>query len=164
MSECSLSIKNTTLYMLYVLEACYMPHQLHTPLWLLIVWRILCLCIPVASRSKAWVCGRFLAGIAGSNLARSMDVMSLVSVYQVVQVFASGWSLFQRRPTECGLSECDREAWIVRRTWSTRGLLRHSGGGNCLSAKVVPVLAWTGPEGCRRLRLPNFKTIGTWGW
>jgi hypothetical protein len=24
--------------------------------------------------------------------------------------------------------------------------------------------AWTGPEGSRRLRLPDFKTIGTWRW
>ena len=27
---------------------------------------------------------------------------------------------------------------------------------------AVPVQAWTGPEGSRRLRLPDFKTIGTW--
>jgi hypothetical protein len=25
---------------------------------------------------------------------------------------------------------------------------------------AIPVQAWTGPEGCRRLRLPAFKTIG----
>jgi hypothetical protein len=27
--------------------------------------------------------------------------------------------------------------------------------------KAVPLQAWTGPEGSRRLRLPVFKTIGT---
>jgi hypothetical protein len=27
--------------------------------------------------------------------------------------------------------------------------------------KVIPLKAWTGPEGSRRLRLPNFNTIGT---
>jgi hypothetical protein len=27
--------------------------------------------------------------------------------------------------------------------------------------KVIPVQAWTDPEGSRRLRLPDFKTIGT---
>ena len=27
--------------------------------------------------------------------------------------------------------------------------------------KAVPLHAWTGPEVSRRLRLPNFKTIGT---
>jgi len=28
----------------------------------------------------------------------------------------------------------------------------------------IPLQAWTGPEGSRRLRLPDFKTIGTWRW
>jgi hypothetical protein len=30
--------------------------------------------------------------------------------------------------------------------------------GTC---KAIPLQAWTGPEGSRRLRLPDFKTIGT---
>ena len=30
-----------------------------------------------------------------------------------------------------------------------------------LSVKAIPLHAWTGPEGSRRLRLPDFKTIGT---
>ena len=29
---------------------------------------------------------------------------------------------------------------------------------------ATPLQAWTGPEGSRRLRLPDFKTIGTWRW
>jgi len=28
-------------------------------------------------------------------------------------------------------------------------------------SKAVPLQAWTGPEGSRKLRLPDFKTIGT---
>ena len=27
--------------------------------------------------------------------------------------------------------------------------------------KAIPLQAWTGPEGSRRLRLPDFKTIGS---
>ena len=27
--------------------------------------------------------------------------------------------------------------------------------------KAIPVQTWTGPEGTRRLRIPNFKTVGT---
>ena len=27
--------------------------------------------------------------------------------------------------------------------------------------KAIPLQAWTGPEGSRRLRLPDFKTVGT---
>jgi len=30
-----------------------------------------------------------------------------------------------------------------------------------LSVKAIPLQAWTGPVGSRRLRLPDFKTIGT---
>jgi len=33
-----------------------------------------------------------------------------------------------------------------------------------VKGKAIPLEAWTGPEGSRRLRLPDFKTIGTWGW
>jgi len=27
--------------------------------------------------------------------------------------------------------------------------------------KAIPVQVWTGPEGSRRLRLPDFKTVAT---
>jgi U3 small nucleolar RNA-associated protein 14 len=30
-----------------------------------------------------------------------------------------------------------------------------------VKGKAVPLQAWTGPEGSRRLRLPDFKTVGT---
>jgi len=30
--------------------------------------------------------------------------------------------------------------------------------------EAIPLQAWTGPEGPRRLRLPDFKTIGTCRW
>jgi hypothetical protein len=29
------------------------------------------------------------------------------------------------------------------------------------NGKAIPLQAWTGPEGSRSLRLPDFKTIGT---
>jgi hypothetical protein len=32
------------------------------------------LAIPLAARSKAWVCGRTLVGVAGSNAAGDVDV------------------------------------------------------------------------------------------
>jgi len=34
----------------------------------------------------------------------------------------------------------------------------HKGKGK---GKAIPLQAWTGPEGSRRSRLPDFKTIGT---
>ena len=45
----------------------------------------------MAARSKAWVCGRSLAGIGGSNLAGSMDFcLLLVLCVCQVEVSASG--------------------------------------------------------------------------
>ena len=29
-----------------------------------------------------------------------------------------------------------------------------------VKGKAIPLQAWTGPEGSRRLRLPDFKTVG----
>jgi len=33
-----------------------------------------------------------------------------------------------------------------------------------IKGKAIPLQAYTGPEGSRRLRLPDFKTLGTWRW
>ena len=38
-----------------------------------------------------------------------------------VEGSASGWSLAPRSPTDCVVSECDREASIMRKPWPTRG-------------------------------------------
>ena len=46
--------------------------------------------------------------------------LSVVSVV-ICQIYfsASEWSLVQRSPTECGVSECDLEALIMSRPWPT---------------------------------------------
>jgi hypothetical protein len=46
--------------------------------------------IPVAARSKVWVCGRSLAGIVGPNPARGMDVSVVSVVCCRVEVSVSG--------------------------------------------------------------------------
>ena len=70
--------------------------------------------------------GRVLVGIAWSNPAGGHRCLSLVGVVCCqVEVSASGWSLVERSPTECGVSECDREVSTVRRLWPTGGLLCH---------------------------------------
>ena len=58
----------------------------------------------------------------GFESRRGHGYLSLVSVvFCEVEVSASGWSLVQRSPTECGVSECDREDSIMRRPWPIRG-------------------------------------------
>jgi hypothetical protein len=50
-------------------------------------------------------------GQAQKKSHRGHGCLSLVSVVCCqVEVSATGWSLVQRSPTECGVSECDREA------------------------------------------------------
>ena len=48
-----------------------------------------------------------------------MSVVRVVCCH--VKVSATGWSLTRRSPTECGVSECDREASTMRGRWPTRG-------------------------------------------
>jgi len=55
----------------------------------------------------------------GSNSAGGTGVCCKRGCCQVVS--ASGWSFVQRNPTECGASEDDREASMMRRVWPIRG-------------------------------------------
>jgi hypothetical protein len=61
--------------------------------------------IPVAVRSKAWVFGRSLTRIVCSNPTGGMDVCVVFVVCCQVEVSATGWSLVQRSPTDCGVSQ-----------------------------------------------------------
>jgi hypothetical protein len=72
--------------------------------------------ISAAVRYKSWVCGLSLPGVEGLSLAGSRWP-SLVSVVCCeVEVSVSGWSLVQRSPTECCVSECDCETSRMRRS------------------------------------------------
>jgi len=75
---------------------------------------------PLAAQSKAWVYGRSLAGIAGSNPAGGYKCLSVVSIvcYRV-EISASGWSLVQRSPTDCDFC-LKRKAGIC--TWLLKWL------------------------------------------
>jgi hypothetical protein len=41
--------------------------------------------------------------------------------------------------------------WVLRQMYYC--FIRHAG-------KAIPLKAWTGPDGLRRLRIPDFKTVG----
>jgi hypothetical protein len=64
-----------------------------------------------------------------------------VLCYQL-QVSASGWSLIQRSPTECGVSECDREASMVRKSWPTSGSRAIKKNVSALTAIATTSTKW----------------------
>jgi len=43
-----------------------------------------------------------------------------------------------------------------------RRYLNYAKGAN--DGKAIPVPAWTGPEGSKSLRLPDFKIVGPRSW
>ena len=134
--------------------------------------------IPVAARSKAWVCGCPLAGIVGSNTTGSKN-----SVVSVVCNQVEGWSFVQRSPTEC---VCVQGVWsqspvrgdhetksgrsatklyIVTyfiKLVCTRTRTRHkngSGGGGGGSRQLPSVYTLWGVVGIFPQRCINFRTI-----
>ena len=92
--------------------------------------------IPVAVPSKVWFCGPSLCWDCGFESRRGHRYLSLVSVVCChVDISATGRSLVQRSPTECGVSECDLETSKLRMpsptsavkpgkngVWSTTGM------------------------------------------
>jgi hypothetical protein len=64
----------------------------------------------VNARTKAWVCGRSLAGIVGSKPAVGMNV-SLLRLFLLSGRGLCNWLI--THPTECGVSERDRQALIM---------------------------------------------------
>ena len=52
-----------------------------------------------------------------------------------------------------GMSNSNRDGWSPQYAVSVPVYI--------ISHKAIPLEVWTGPECSRRLRLPDFKTIGT---
>jgi hypothetical protein len=76
---------------------------------------------PVDARSKAWDCGRSLAGIAVQILQRAWMSAFVSVVCCTVEDSATGQSLVQRISTECCVSNRvwsrnlnSKEAWLTR--------------------------------------------------
>jgi hypothetical protein len=83
-----------------------MLHKLLSPFMLFYIIKLIYFVpITAAALFKACVYGGLHAGDAGSNPARVHGCLSLVSVVCCrVEVSATGRSLIQRSPTECGAS------------------------------------------------------------
>ena len=73
----------------------------------------------MTARSKAWVCGSSIGGIAGSTSGDGcLSVVSVVCCQ--VEVSETSRSLVQRIPGGYRVSECDRVTSIMRRPRLTR--------------------------------------------
>jgi hypothetical protein len=83
--------------------------------------------IIVIERRKARVFGRSLVRIAGSNPAWGAW-MSVCCQSRVGSGLCVGLIAHPEESTECRVSECDREASIMRRTWSSSGCCPGGGG------------------------------------
>jgi len=71
-----------------------------------------------ADSSGRVACGWSLLGLWVRNPARHR-CLPLVSVtFCQVEVSVTSWSLVQRSPNECGVTEFDREVSILKKTWS----------------------------------------------
>jgi len=82
--------------------------------------------------------------------------MSVVSVVCCqIEVSATGRSLVQRSPTDCGASECDRDASIMRKLCSTGGCYDMGGRKKTLRVSV----GW-GDTGSTAVTLHRGKVAG----
>ena len=73
---------------------------------------------PIAA--TAWHCGATRSLVLRFRIPPGHGSLSLwVSCDCQVEVSASGWTLVQRSPTECGVSNRDRDGSLMRRPWPT---------------------------------------------
>lgn len=77
--------------------------------------------IPVAARSKVWICGHLLSGNAGLNSTSGMDVCRLWVLCVVVRSLFQADHLFIGALLSMMRLEFDHEALILGRSWCTKG-------------------------------------------
>jgi hypothetical protein len=99
----------------------------------------------VAARSKACVWGRSLAGNA-VRIPPGMTVSCKCCEFCLVEVSAIGRSLVQTSPTECGVSECDREASTMTRPTPTMAVEPLKKVYQYVDSDMLPLLSFNAPR------------------
>jgi hypothetical protein len=95
----------------------------------------------------------------GFESRRRHGCFSFVSVVCIqAEVSATGCSLVQSSPTECGVSGCDREALTVRKPGPPRGRRAEGKNLNLTSTAVLHILAWQWPINYRQFHLLRTRT------
>jgi len=111
--------------------------------------------LPILRRVRLWT--RCKTGTAGP--------LQFLSEYRWSSGRGREMKLTNRVCLVPGLRMCGAPSpQIYIPSWPSQGQLYLSRLCNKGKGKAIPLQAWTGPEGSRRLRLPDFKTVGTWRW
>jgi hypothetical protein len=92
-------------------------------------------------------------------------------LYRSTQVSAGVFTESHTPAAQCTLPQKSHRCVSAVRASLTEFLHTSSNTGTKMSytckhinGKAIPLQAWIGPEGSRRFRLSDFKTIGTWNW
>jgi hypothetical protein len=75
--------------------------------------------IPLDERSRVWVCGRSLAGIASSHRAGRLDVCLLCVFFDTYKSLRRAYHSSRGALPSC-VSECNREISVMRKPWPAR--------------------------------------------
>jgi hypothetical protein len=102
--------------------------------------------VPGAARSKACACGRWLGGIIGFEIRRDGWLCFWVMCVARWRSLRRAWSLVQGTPSECGVSEHDREALTMRRPWPTGGCRAIKMTRCCQNSLCENAAWWCGPD------------------
>ena len=101
-------------------------------------------------QKKKWILARKLSSLATRNL-RQIWKLALWPNVTIASLQCGLTRAWQQEAAHYGYAE------FFSRQFEP--LINIKGKG-----KASPLQTWTGPEGSRKLRLPDFKTIGTWRW
>jgi hypothetical protein len=92
----------------------FSSHQPRVIIWMCVcLWNLTLSDLGSWHGRSQWPRGLRRGSATAGLLGLRVRVVSIVCCQ--VEVSASGWSLVQRSPTERGMSECDREASMMRR-------------------------------------------------
>jgi len=119
-----------------------------------------------AVKTKFRNCRLFRASTSFPDIHNLLHYTHFKGIFASTSPFSKGHSSV-RFPYQFYLSSIPAKCSAVRKVISASVVvgrlhqLFHYTFRNVKKGKTIPLQTWTGPKGSRRLRLPDFKTIGT---
>jgi hypothetical protein len=87
-------------------------------------------------------------------------VFSTWAVYEYATVTGNSYSLVNYAISVMYSRWCSDKTYQLKYEITSQFLVMNMP----VNKKIIPVQPWTGPEDSRRLRIPDFMTVGTWRW